>query len=299
MKKYTKLVKDVEAFLLNTDEELTRENSNKSATEVTTHRDLLAGILSKQIFIHDILPKDLSEWHLSGHGHIHDADYALSPLTNCQLINYPDMLDNGFCIGDARIESPRSIGVACTVLTQVIQSIASSQAGGQTASHFDRYLAKYVQMSYDKLLAKQIKYSLPDKYVEDSIRAEVKDAMQCFIYQVNSLCTTSGQTPFVTISLGLDTTRWGRMITEEYLKCHMEGLGKDHIIPMFPKVVFVLEEGTNMNKEDVNYDLKKLSIKCSSTSIYPDYMSAPLVKEVTGVYSDVVSPMGKLALLPI
>lgn len=289
---YTKLKADVVSFIEGSNHDLTRENANKSSTNVATHRDLLAGILSKHIMLEDELPKDIADWHKDGWGHYHDLDYALSPLTNCCLPNYPDMLENGFMIGDARIESPNSIGVASTVLTQIVQAVACSQYGGQTLAHIDRYLAPYVQRSYQKLLDKQQDYDLPDCWVEDTIREEVRDAMQALIYQVNSLCTTNGQSAFVTITFGLDTSRFGRMIVEEYLKQHMNGLGKHKTVPVFPKVVFVLQEGINLSKDDINYDLKQLSIKCSSTSIYPDYLSAPLIKEVTGCNSDVVSPMG-------
>ena len=123
------LYQDVLGFLDQTSEEFTHENANKPAMLVNTHRDLLAGILSKHMAMSYVLPKNLAQWHREGFGHIHDLDYMLSPLTNCSLVNYRDMLENGFRIGNACIEKPKSIGVATTVLTQIIQAVASSQYG--------------------------------------------------------------------------------------------------------------------------------------------------------------------------
>lgn len=294
MSKYEQLKKDVIGFIEGTEEKYTRENSNKASSVVTTHRDLLAGILSKHLVLEEWLPEHLSKMHKEGVIHVHDTDYAISNLTNCSLPNYPDMLENGWRVGDAQIESPQSIGVASTVLTQIVQAVACSQYGGQSLAHIDRYLSPYVARSYAKLKQKQEQYNLPEEYVEAEIRKEVKDAMQAMLYQINSLCTTNGQAAFVSISFGLDTSRFGRMITEEYLKVHMEGLGKNKTVPVFPKVLFFLQDGINMKEGDPNYDLKKLSIKCSSMCMYPDYLSVPKVKEQTGITEDAVTPMGKL-----
>lgn len=290
-----KLYNDISGFLEQTAEEFTRENANKPSNVVNTHRDLLAGILSKHVALTQILPKNLSEWHTSGFGHIHDLDYLISPLTNCCLVNYQDMLENGFHIGNAFIEKPKSIGVATTVLTQIIQAVASSQYGGQTCAHIDTGLKQYVELTYYKNEGLFSQYNISE-YKVDAFRKteqDVYDAMQTLIYQVNTLMSVNGQSPFITISLGLDTSEFGRMITRNYLKIHKEGLGKDKVTPVFPKVIFFLEEGVNMNPGDPNYDLKQLAIECCAERIYPDFISVPRNKLVTKSSKGHVTSMGK------
>jgi anaerobic ribonucleoside-triphosphate reductase len=294
----SKLLLDIKSFLDNSNDDITRENANKDAKSVTTHRDLIAGITSKHYAITQLLPKDVANAHELGFIHVHDADYLLSPLTNCCIVNYNDMLENGFKIGEASIEQPNSIGVASTVLTQIIQAVASSQYGGQTIAHIDKGLAKYVKKSYEKLLIEKEKYSLPNEWLDEKIDKEVYDAMQSFLYQVNSLTTTNGQTPFISITLGSGTDYFERLITKNYLKVHEKGLGKDGVTPVFPKVIFMLEDGVNLNNNDINYDLKQQAMQCSVKRIYPDYISVPLNKKITGSTTCSVSPMGCRSFLP-
>ncbi|HBT8980423.1 TPA: anaerobic ribonucleoside-triphosphate reductase [Klebsiella pneumoniae] len=289
-----KLYNDISGFLEQTAEEFTRENANKPSNVVNTHRDLLAGILSKHVALTQILPKNLSEWHTSGFGHIHDLDYLISPLTNCCLVNYQDMLENGFHIGNAFIEKPKSIGVATTVLTQIIQAVASSQYGGQTCAHIDTGLKQYVESTYYRNEGLFNQYNISE-YKVDAFRKteqDVYDAMQTLIYQVNTLMSVNGQSPFITISLGLDTSEFGRMITRNYLKIHKEGLGKDKVTPVFPKVIFFLEEGVNMHPGDPNYDLKQVAMECCAERIYPDFISVPRNKLVTKSSKGHVTSMG-------
>uniref|UniRef100_A0AAU8GE77 NrdD-like anaerobic ribonucleotide reductase large subunit n=1 Tax=Salmonella phage vB_SEnST11_KE22 TaxID=3161173 RepID=A0AAU8GE77_9CAUD len=283
-----KLYADITGFLDQSAEEFTRENANKPSTLVNTHRDLLAGILSKHVALTQILPKNLAEWHTDGFGHIHDLDYLVSPLTNCCLVNYRDMLENGFKIGNAKIEKPKSIGVATTVLTQIIQAVASSQYGGQTCAHIDEGLKQYVEMSF----MKNVKQFQSHRNAVGPTNKMVYDAMQTLLYQVNTLMSVNGQSPFITISLGLDTSLFGRMITYNYLKVHKEGLGADRVTPVFPKVVFFLKDGVNMKPGDPNYDLKQLAMECCAERIYPDFISVPLNMEVTGSSDGKVTSMG-------
>lgn len=285
------LLKTIESFIDQTDKSLLTENANKASTVVTTHRDLLTGLLSKHYTINHLLDKEVAKAHNKGFIHVHDADYYISPLTNCSLVNYRDMLENGFYIGDAFIEQPKSIGVAATILTQIIQSVASAQYGGQTSAHIDSGLASYVEKSHIKLKEQAEKWNLPDEWVEEQLEKEVYDAMQTFLYQVNSLTTTNGQTPFITISFGLDTSKYGRMITKAYLQNHIKGVGKDKVTPVFPKVIFFLEEGINLKPEDVNYDLKQLAIDCATKRIYPDFISVPFNKKITGAKETAVTSM--------
>lgn len=286
-----RLYSDINEFLTQSNKDLLNENANKDAKMVNTHRDLLAGILSKH-WAEDILSEDLIQWHKNGYGHIHDLDYFISPLTNCCLVNYRDMLENGFKIGNAQVGTPNSIGVASTVLTQIVLAVSASQYGGQTLAHIDFGLEPYVQKSYEKLQQLQKEFGLSDEYVEKTLQKEVYDAMQALLYQVNTITSSNGQTPFVTISMGLNTSKFGKMITDSYLKVHEKGLGVDGSTPVFPKVVFFLEDGVNMKSEDPNYDLKEQAMKTAAKRIYPDFVSVPLNKKVTGSKTIAVSPMG-------
>lgn len=289
--KIDKLYTDVTSFLNQNNSDLTNENANKDAKVVNTHRDLLAGILSKH-YSQDVIPEELMQWHNDGYGHIHDLDYYISPLTNCCLVNYEDMLQHGFKMGNAQISSPNSIGVACTVLTQIVLAVSASQYGGQSLAHIDKGLEPYVKKSWDKLLEKQKQYNLSTEFIEDELQKEVYDAMQALLYQVNTITSSNGQTPFISISLGLNTSKFGRMINKAYLEVHENGLGKDKITPVFPKVIFFLEEGINMNSTDENYDIKQLAMRCASKRIYPDFVSVPLNRKVTGSTAEPVTPMG-------
>ena len=287
-----KLLKDIQQFLDRTSDEFTNENSNKDSLAVNTHRDLIAGIVSKHYAVTQLMPKDVATAHKQGFIWQHDTDYYVSPLTNCCLINYPDMLENGFKIGDAEIEKPKSIGVATTILTQIVQAVASSQYGGSTLSHIDTHLAPYVELSYNKLLKLALEGKISEDFISEALEKEVYDAMQTFLYQVNSLTTTNGQAPFVSISLGLEQSEFGKMITRNYLKVHKEGVGKNKVTPVFPKVIFFLQEGINLNKNDPCYDLKQIAIDCAVERIYPDWVSLPLNKKVTGANDSATTCMG-------
>ena len=286
------LFENINAFLSNTNEELTNENANKDAKCVNTHRDLLAGILSKHLSVNEILPEHIAKWHNEGYGHFHDMDYLISPLTNCCLINYRDMLVNGFKIGNAQVSTPNSIGVASTVLTQIVLAVSASQYGGQSLAHIDSGLAPYVMKSHQKLLKQQKEFNLTDEYVLATLEKEVYDAMQALLYQVNTITSSNGQTPFISISMGLDTSYYGKLITKSYLEVHKKGLGKDGTTPVFPKVIFFLEEGTNMKQEDPNYDMKVLAMETAAKRIYPDFISVPLNRKVTGSTAEPVTSMG-------
>lgn len=287
-----KLYKDVQGFLEQTCDEFTKENANKPTKLVHTHRDLLAGILSKHMAVTQILPEKIMKAHTDGFMHVHDLDYIISPLTNCCLINYPDMLEHGFTIGNATIESPQSINVAATILSQISAAVSGSQYGGQTFSHVDHYLVPYVEKTHKKNVEFCNRHGLKEDVAKDMTEKAVFDAMQTFMYQINTLTSTNGQTPFVTISLGLDTSEFGRMITRNYLKVHKAGLGKDHVTPVFPKVLFFLEEGVNLKPGDPNYDLKRLALECSAERIYPDFVSVPLNRKITGATKGNVTSMG-------
>lgn len=287
-----KLLADVNGFLDQSCDEFTKENANKPTKHVHTHRDLLAGILSKHLAVTQILPEHIAKAHTDGFVHVHDLDYIISPLTNCCLVNYPDMLEHGFTIGNATIGTPNSINVAATVLSQISAAVSGGQYGGQTYSHIDHYLVPYVEKTHNKNLSFCKKHGLPESVADEMTEKDVYDSMQCFLYQINTLTSTNGQTPFLTISLGLDTSKFGRMITKNYLMVHKGGIGEDHITPVFPKVLFFLDEGVNMNPGDPNYDLKQLAMECAAERIYPDFVSVPLNRKVTGSTKGNVTSMG-------
>lgn len=287
------LYQSINSLLNLSDSDIANENANKDAKIISTHRDLITGLVSKDMALKHILPEELSTAHKDGYIHIHDLDYLITKcITNCCLVNYPDMLDNGFKIGNASIESPKSIGVACTILSQISLGVASSQYGGQTMAHIDKHLSKYVEMSHTKLKQKQEQYNLPDDYIDSELNKIVYDACQTLLYQWSTLTSCNGQTPFITISLGLDTSYYGRLITKNYLEVHMKGLGKDGLTPVFPKVIFFLQDGVNLKEGDPNYDLKLLAMECSAKRIYPDYISVPNNLKITGSSSTAVTSMG-------
>ena len=313
----SELFQEVNAFVNGSNAEWSNENANKDAKVVNTHRDMVTGLLSKHMAIEHVLPKPIAKAHTDGYIHVHDLDYFISPLTNCMLVNYPDMMENGFKLGDAQVETPKSIGVAATVLSQIAQAVASAQYGGQSFAEIDFGLEPYVKASHIKIykiinkrvdkankklhklgkLPQDVTLDADDlgmgeDYVDELLRKEVYDAMQTFIYQINTLSTTNGQSPFLTISFGMNTSYHGRMIISEYLNNHIRGLGAKGKTPIFPKVVHFLEEGVNMLPEDPNYDLKLLSIECSTKRMYPDYISAPLNRKITGCTKALTTPMG-------
>lgn len=304
----------VQAILEQTDCDLRDENSNKNATIISTQRDLIAGEISKDIAKRLILPSDVLEAHDSGAIHVHDLDYLIQPMFNCCLINLKDMLDNGTMINGKQIDSPKSFQVACTVTTQIIAQVASSQFGGQSINGIDQILAPYVRKSYDKYLRQAMDeqkyvYDFAEPNIEAAKRIarkrakkEIKDGVQTIQYQINTLMTTNGQSPFVTLFMHFDPqdefAQEAAMITEEILRQRMEGI-KDasghYVTPAFPKLIYVLDEH-NIHKDSPYYYLTELAAQCSAKRMYPDYISA---KKMRAMYEgNVFSPMGCRAFLP-
>lgn len=304
----------INAILKQTDADLRDENSNKNATIISTQRDLIAGEVSKDIAKRMILPTDVLEAHESGAIHVHDMDYMIQPMFNCCLINLKDMLDNGTMINGKMIDTPKSFQVACTVTTQIIAQVASSQYGGQSINGIDRILAPYVRKSYKKYLAQVLEeqeevYHLtkPDLISANKIalkrtKKEIKDGVQTIQYQINTLMTTNGQSPFVTLFMYFDPNdeyaEEAAMITEEILKQRMEGV-KDssgqYVTPAFPKLIYVLDEH-NVHPDSPYYYLTELAAQCTAKRMYPDYISA---QKMRAMYEgNVVSPMGCRAFLP-
>jgi ribonucleoside-triphosphate reductase len=282
-----------------TDTEATTENANKDANVFPVMRDLMAGIVSKQ-FATNFLPKEVMRAHTSGDIHFHDMDYSpFLPFTNCCLVDLKGMLEHGFRLGNAGIEPPKSIGVACAVASQIIAQVASHQYGGTTIPTIDETLAPFVQKSYEKNLEMAREYQIPDaeRFARERTEKETYDGIQACEYEINTLFSSNGQMPFVTFSFGMGTGWQARAVQRAILQVRIRGLGKEGITPVFPKLVFFIEEGLNLKPEDPNYDIKQLALECASKRMYPDIISAKLNRQITGS-SIPVSPMGCRSFLP-
>ena len=296
-----KLFRDIKGLMTLSNKELTNENANKDSRVFPTKRDLLAGIVSKHMARNHILPKHIVAAHDSGDIHYHDLDYSpFTPYTNCCLVDLKGMLANGFKMGNADIEPPKSIGVATALMAQITAQIASHQYGGTTFANVDKVLAPYAEMTYEKHVkdAKKYKISLDRTYAMEKTEKDVFDAFQSYEYEVNTLHTANGQTPFVTITFGTGTGMFERMIQKAILKNRIRGLGKQGITPVFPKLVMFMEKGVNMNPGDRNYDVKQLALECASKRMYPDIISSANNRLITGS-SVPVSPMGCRSFLSV
>ena len=288
-------------LIKNSNKELMEENSNKNAIVAATQRDLIAGEVSKDLTKRILLPEKISKAHEEGILHFHDADYFLQPIFNCCLINISDMLDNGTVMNGKMIESPKSFQVACTVLTQIIAAVASSQYGGQSVNI--KHLGKYLKKSEDKFRKKLIekyKGKITKKEIEelvsDRLKEELSSGVQTIQYQINTLMTTNGQSPFVTIFMFLDKDdpylKYTAMIIEEILNQRYMGIKNEkgvYVTPAFPKLIYVLGEFNSLKGGEYDY-ITKLAVKCSSKRLYPDYISAKKMRE--NYEGNVFSPMG-------
>jgi ribonucleoside-triphosphate reductase len=283
---------DIDTFLNGENEEVSRENSNKPAEQVVSHRDLIAGIVSKHL-ADSVIPKDILQLHEEGGIHCHDKDYFISKgMHNCGVYNFEHMLKHGVKLGDVEIESPNSIQTASNVTCQVFSKISGSSYGGQSMHEFDVVMKPYVEKSLSKLRKVQETYSLPDSFVDEIIRKEVYDACQTFIYQIQTVTSSNGQAAFSTISLSLSQDPICKLIKEEYLKCHMKGIGPNGKTPIFPKVIYFVEDGVNLSKGNPNYEEFRLALECSSKQLYPDFVMAPNNRKMTGGSENVITPMG-------
>ena len=266
------------------------ENSNKNAVIASTQRDLIAGEVSKDLTRRILLPEKISKAHDQGILHFHDADYFLQPIFNCCLINIGDMLDNGTVMNGKLIESPKSFQVACTIVTQIIAAVASSQYGGQSVDV--RHLGKYLRYSREKYqkryrekFAGEASEEVIKSFVDDRLLDELRSGVQTIQYQINTLMTTNGQSPFVTLFLNLDKDdeylEENALIVEEILRQRLEGIKNEkgvYVTPAFPKLIYVLDEHNCLQGGKYDY-ITKLAIRCSAKRMYPDYISAKKMRE--------------------
>lgn len=295
---------DILGLLNQTNIDVMDENSNKNPIIASTQRDLIAGEVAKDIAKRKLIPLDLVEAHESGAIHIHDLDYFIQPIFNCCLVDMKDMLDNGTVVNDKMIETPKSFQVACNVMTQIIAQIASNQYGGQSINI--SCLSPYLKKSYDKNLKLSRSMLTDDDKAREMAEAltqrDLESGIQTIQYQINTLMTSNGQSPFVTLFMHTDekdpylenTVK----IIEEILKQRIKGIKNEqgvYVTPAFPKLIYVLDEN-NIKENSPYYDLTRLSAKCTAKRMYPDYISAKKMRE--NYEGNVFSPMGCRAFLP-
>ncbi len=294
------------SLIRNTNKEVSKENSNKNAILLSTQRDLIAGEVSKDIVDRLLLPERIVKAHKEGVLHFHDKDYFIQPMFNCCLVNIKDMLDNETVMNGKKIETPKSFQVACTVMTQIIAAVASNQYGGQSVNI--AHLGKYLRKTYDKYYKKYYNHFLEEGKSEKEAEILAKDfaemrkkedlvaGIQTVQYQINTLMTTNGQSPFVTLFMhiveGDEYEKEVAEIIEEILKQRIQGIKNSeghYITPAFPKLIYVLDECNNLSGGKYDY-ITKLAVKCSAKRLYPDYISAKKMREI--YEGNVFSPMG-------
>lgn len=276
--------KQLQNLLNGTDEESNKENSNKDTRIIPTMRDYIAGFTCRELANEFLLPKDVSEAHIQGIIHFHDSDYSPTmPMHNCDLINLEDMLQNGTVISGTLIEKPHKFSTACTIATQIITQVASSQYGGQSVSV--EHLAPFVEETR-KFLRKEYP-ELDEKMIEKMTKRDIKDGIQTIQYQLITMSTTNGQAPFVSLFMYLNEAKSEKekedlaLIIEEILSQRIEGVKNLQGVPIttaFPKLLYVLDEENMRNGK--YYYLTRLAAECSAKRLVPDYISAKKMKEL-------------------
>ncbi|HEM5175480.1 TPA: anaerobic ribonucleoside-triphosphate reductase [Streptococcus suis] len=278
--------------LLSKDQSVVNENANKDADVFNTQRDLTAGIVGKSIGL-KLLPAHVANAHQKGDIHYHDLDYSpYTPMTNCCLIDFKGMLAQGFKIGNADVESPKSIQTATAQISQIIANVASSQYGGCSADRIDEVLAPYAELNYQKHLKDAKDWVLAEKqeeYARAKTQKDIYDAMQSLEYEINTLFTSNGQTPFTSLGFGLGTSWFEREIQKAILNIRIKGLGREGRTAIFPKLIFTVKRGLNLEPDSPNYDIKQLAIECATKRMYPDMLSYDKIVELTGSFK---VPMG-------
>ncbi|MEG0070020.1 anaerobic ribonucleoside-triphosphate reductase [Cetobacterium sp.] len=322
-KKEDVIYKKIGELIDASNQDILNENANKDGKTISVQRDLLAGISSKDYYINRMLPKHLKEAHESGRIHIHDLDYLLFRETNCELVNIEQMLKGGCNIGNAKMLEPNSVDVAVGHIVQIIASVSSNTYGGCSIPYLDRALVPYITKSFRKHFSRGLKYVdriSPEEiasilssneithsnenlracypgafeYATDMTEDSVKQAMQGLEYEINSLSTVNGQTPFTTVGIGTETSWEGRLVQKFIFKTRMEGFGAKKETAIFPKIVYAVSEGLNFAPEDPNWDISQIAFECMTKSVYPDilFVTPEQLKKETVVY-----PMGCRAFL--
>ena len=279
--------------LIDKESSVVHENANKDSEVFNTQRDLTAGAVGNAIGLR-MLPPHVANAHQKGDLHYHDLDYhPYAPMTNCCLIDFGTMLAEGFRIGNAQVDPPRSIGTATAQISQIIANVSSSQYGGCSANRIDELLAPYAAKNLAKHLADAQRWisdeSRWQSYAEEKTRKDIYDAMQSLEYEINTLFTSNGQTPFTTLGFGLGSGWLEREIQRAILEIRIGGLGGERRTAIFPKLIFTVRRGLNLEPGDPNYDLKQLAVECATKRMYPDVLNYDKIVELTGSFK---VPMG-------
>ncbi|EOJ95749.1 anaerobic ribonucleoside-triphosphate reductase [Enterococcus faecalis] len=279
--------------LINKDQTVVNENANKDSDVFNTQRDLTAGIVGKSIGL-KMLPSHVANAHQKGDIHYHDLDYhPYTPMTNCCLIDFKGMLNNGFKIGNADVESPKSIQTATAQISQIIANVASTQYGGCSADRIDELLAPFAERNYEKHLADAQEWIEGEErqkaFARKKTKKDIFDAMQSLEYEINTLFTSNGQTPFTSLGFGLGTNWFEREIQRAILQIRINGLGIEKRTAIFPKLIFTIKRGVNAQPTDPNYDIKQLALECATKRMYPDVLNYDKIVELTGSFK---VPMG-------
>jgi ribonucleoside-triphosphate reductase len=286
------LNEEISGLVHRSNDALLNENANKDSHVIPTQRDLLAGIVARHYAKTHMLSADIVQAHDQGALHYHDLDYApFFPMFNCMLVDLKGMLTKGFRMGNAEIAPPKSITTAANVTAQIIAQVASHIYGGTTIDRIDEVLAPYVTASFKKHQSTAEQWGITEvaEYAQALTERECYDAFQALEYEVNTLHTSNGQTPFVTFGFGLGTTWQEKLIQTSLLKVRIAGLGENKKTAVFPKLVFAIQEGLNRQPNDPNYDIKQLALECASVRMYPDILNYDQVVETTGSFK---TPMG-------
>ena len=279
--------------LIDKESAVVHENANKDSDVFNTQRDLTAGAVGKAIGLR-MLPPHVANAHQKGDIHYHDLDYhPYAPMTNCCLIDFGTMLAEGFRIGNAQVDPPRSIGTATAQISQIIANVSSSQYGGCSANRIDELLAPYAAKNFAKHLAEAERWIAEESrwlpYAEEKTRKDIYDAMQSLEYEINTLFTSNGQTPFTTLGFGLGSGWLEREIQRAILEIRIGGLGGERRTAIFPKLIFTVRRGLNLEPGDPNYDIKQLAVECATKRMYPDVLNYDKIVELTGSFK---VPMG-------
>jgi ribonucleoside-triphosphate reductase len=272
--------------LENRDADLIHANANKNADQFNAFRDMTAGEVAKAYFYRNY-PRAVVDAHDDGFIHVHDTDFANQPYTNCCLLDLRTLWTQpSFRLGNAEIEPPHSLDTAVAQITNIILGVCALQYGGISVdSKFDELLEPFAEYNYQKNMD-----VIGDEEVAKKFTVgQIKKAMKSLEYEINSLHSSVGQTPFVSIGFGLGTSFWAREIQKAILETRLEGLGLKHSTAIFPKLLFAIKDGVNKKPEDPNHDIKELAIECSAKRMYPDYLNVDKMIEMDGFYR---APMG-------
>lgn len=267
------------------DKTLLHNNANKNAERINVMKTMIAGEVIKE-YAHQVLPKTVLDAHKAGEIHFHDMDESpMLPMFNCSLVDLRNMLEHGFNMGNAEIETPKSIGSAAAITVQIIANVAGVQYGGISINRIDEILAPYVTLTYYEHL-ESAKEFMGDGhaaiFAKQRTLKDVDRACQAMEYEINTLYTSQGQTPFVTFGFGLGTSWQAKSIQRGILQERIKGLGKLRKTAIFPKLVYMLDEGVNMKQGDPNMSIRKLALQCAARRNYPDVLSMPKLREENG-----------------